>query len=481
MLSAITSGCDGGRERIAERDWSAQSTATSRPLPRQPFVDNPIAAFNGASTVDDDRRRHGVELRVQFGDLRPVGDDQRRRCVFERGDRRVDVLDFREPLAHVVGGDRVVSDDRGIALLEPFDHGNRPRVPDVIGPRLERESEHRNAFVGDVDVAVEQREQPRRLAVVDLSSRIQHQGFVPLLAGGSSDRSGVFRETAAAPAQTAAEEPRADPVIEPDGVGDLVGVDAVLLADISDIVNEADLGRKEAVVGVLDHLCLLDAGVDDWRAGLLNQGVEDIVEHLAGGLAIGSENDLVGIEKVVDGGSFAEELGVHRHMKVFAERLPRGGFEDRGQRLSRRRRDDRALGSDDVVTVFRLQGFAERFGGRLDDRGVDAAVLACGGRQREEREFGIEDGVVLGGRGEPVAAVGRQQVVESRFVDRRLTGVDRLNDLRVDVDVDDLVIQIGETGCDGGSDVAAPDNTDSHCLSTVCRCYSTFGLNTFEK
>ena len=51
---------------------------------------------------------------------------------------------------------------------------------------------------------------------------------------------------------------------------------------------------------------------------------------------------------------------------------------------------------------------------------------------------------------------------EPVFVDRGLAGVDRVDDLLVDVDVDDLVAEVGETRRDGRADVAAADDADVH-------------------
>ena len=79
----------------------------------------------------------------------------------------------------------------------------------------------------------------------------------------SDDRRHVFFETAPAEAHATPEEAFADPVVEPDGVGHLVGVDAVLLADVPEVIDEADLRREEGVVRVLDYLRLAEPRFDD--------------------------------------------------------------------------------------------------------------------------------------------------------------------------------------------------------------------------
>ena len=40
-------------------------------------------------------------------------------------------------------------------IQEAFDHRDRPRVPDVVGPRLERKAHDRDPLASDVDVVVE--------------------------------------------------------------------------------------------------------------------------------------------------------------------------------------------------------------------------------------------------------------------------------------------------------------------------------------
>jgi len=77
---------------------------------------------------------------------------------------------------------------------------------------------------------------------------------------------------------------------------------------------------------------------------------------------------------------------------------------------------------------------------------VDAAVLARGRGQGEEGDVRLPDSVVVRRGAKAVARVLVEQFVETRFVDRRLAGVDRRDDVLVDVDVDDVMTQIGEVG-----------------------------------
>jgi len=55
-------------------------------LPSQAFVDDAVAPIDRVAAVDDDRRRHRVELLVEGGDVLPIGYYQRRVCLRVRTD-----------------------------------------------------------------------------------------------------------------------------------------------------------------------------------------------------------------------------------------------------------------------------------------------------------------------------------------------------------------------------------------------------------
>ncbi len=279
----------------------------------------------------------------------------------------------------------------------------------------------------------------------------------------------IARETTTTKPHAAPEEPLADAVVETDRVRDLVGVDVELLADVPDVVDEADLACKERVVGVLDHLGSAGVGLDDRRVGRLDERVEDCLDIRERALVVGPEHDLVGVQEVVDGGPLAQELRVHTDAKPLAGGPVARGFQNGGDCVLGRAGYDRALDHDGVPVVFAGERLAELCRGRLHDRQVDAAVVVLRGRQTEEGYVGVEHGRVVGGRPEATgalgASVGGDELVEARLVDGRVAVVDRCDDLLVDIDVDDVVAEVSETGCDGGADVAASDDGETHLAS----------------
>ena len=199
--------------------------------PRQAFVRNAVRPLDDAATVDDDRLCHRVERLVECCKLVPVRDDDRAVGVAQRVGRAVRVGEVREPLAHRRSRDGIVRDDVRCPLLESLDDRDRPGVSDVVGPRLECEAEDGDALAGRVDVVVQQREESVGLAVVDRERGFEHLwGVVGRVCHGD-DRRHVLFETAPSKSHATPEEAFADPVVEADGLGDLVGVDTVLLAD----------------------------------------------------------------------------------------------------------------------------------------------------------------------------------------------------------------------------------------------------------
>ena len=56
-----------------------------------------------------------------------------------------------------------------------------------------------------------------------------------------------------------------DPAVQPDSACNIVDVGADFLAQIRDLVDECDLGRKKRIRGIFDHLRRLQRREDDRR------------------------------------------------------------------------------------------------------------------------------------------------------------------------------------------------------------------------
>ena len=377
-----------------------------------------------------------------FGGLVGVGAvvDRRQQGLRRRHRRRVEGADLRA------------------ALHESLDHRNGGRVAHVVRVALEGQAEYGDRLAGE---AVEGGFDLADHAVLDALVGRQH-GFDDLelhavLLGDLRHRPGVLREAGAAVAGAGVEELRTDAVVEPHAAGDDLDVGADPLAELRDLVDEGDLGRQEAVGGVLDHLGRLDIGDHERHTGGLERGVD--VEHdVDGALRARADDDAVGAEEVLDRRAFAQELGVrdHRELLLAARVLAHRALDH----LTGADRHGR-LRDDDLVAV---QVVADRLGDLADEGEVG---LAVGERRRAHRD---EDRARLadrrrevGGELEPPGAdVLLDDLLEPGLVDRNLPAHERLDLACILVHAGDRHAEIGQAGSRDQADVSTADDTDLH-------------------
>ena len=253
------------------------------------------------------------------------------------------------------------------------------------------------------------------------------------------------------------EELAADPAVEPDAAGDVVDVGADLLAEIGDLVDEGDLGREEAVGGVLDQLGGPDAGEDDRRLDQEERPVE-LAHHLAGPLAAGADHHPVRPHEINDRRAFAQELRVRGDVE-FGRRI---GRLDAARHLAAGAHRHRRLGDDDGIAGERL--------GDLLRRGEDVAeigmAVAAPARRADGDEYRIRPRRgrrQVGAEGEPAGPhVAVDQRLEPGLVDRHLAAPQPLDLGLVLVDAGDLDAELGEAGAGHQPDIAAADHHDAH-------------------
>ena len=101
------------------------------------------------------------------------------------------------------------------------------------------------------------------LKLVDLDHRVQELEVVAGVRSELLEGQRVLREAAAAVADTGAKEAGADPPVEADAFRDTHDVRAGRLADVGDLVDEADPRHQRGVCGELDHLGRGDVAADD--------------------------------------------------------------------------------------------------------------------------------------------------------------------------------------------------------------------------
>src|SRR5687767_7943290 len=114
-----------------------------------------------------------------------------------------------------------------------------------------------------MEVALELPDDLLALPLVHGHGRVEEGGFVLVLSGDRAQSGYVLGETRPAPADTRREEARAYALVEADAVGHLRDVRPDQLAEVGDLVDEADLGGQEGVGGVLDHLRARQVGGDE--------------------------------------------------------------------------------------------------------------------------------------------------------------------------------------------------------------------------
>ena len=261
------------------------------------------------------------------------------------------------------------------------------------------------------------------------------------------ERGHILPEAAAAPTDSRAQEVRAEPVVEADPAGHVHDVGADQLADVRNLVDEADPGGQERVRGELDHLGRGDVGRDEGR---LERAVE---RRDAGGVLglEGADHDPVGMLEVADGRALGEELGV-RDVADVAE----AAHVEVGAHLVARADRDGALHHQRQTLLELRQG--------VDDRpdGGEVGVAGVGRRRahRDEGELGAVQRLVDVEREREPLSVPGQEVLEARLVDRHPAGTQLLDPLRKDVAHHDVVAQVGETGTGDEADVAGAEDRD---------------------
>ena len=163
----------------------------------------------------------------------------------------------------------------------------------------------------------------RLAVVVDLDRRAHDPLIDAGLVGGLQQRQRVLGKAAAAIAGAGVQELGPDAIVEADPAGDVLDVGVDRLAQVGDLVDEADLDREEGVGGIFGELGGATAGDQDRRA-VEEQGPVDFAQHVLRAVVLGADDDPVGMLEVGDRRAFAQELGVGRDRDV-RSRPPRAG------------------------------------------------------------------------------------------------------------------------------------------------------------
>ena len=265
-------------------------------------------------------------------------------------------------------------------------------------------------------------------------------------------RQRVLWEARAAPADSRAKEVWAEPVVEADPLRDARHVGADELANVRDLVDEADSRDEEGVGGELDHLGGVHVCAHDRRVDLRMQRLDCVAVRLVER----PDHYAVRLHEVAHRGALRRELRI----RDVADRLETARVERSAHLLTRPDGDGR-LHDDRRARVV-----GELVHDRPHRREVGIAGVRRRRADRHVQEVGPLHGFPHVEREPDSLAVAREDVVEPRLVDRHLPVAQALDPLRQNVADDDLVTEIGEARAGDEADVTGPEDRDpSHAPS----------------
>src|SRR5262249_23767529 len=99
----------------------------------------------------------------------------------------------------------------------------------------------------------------------------------------------------------------ANPIVEPDAARNLLDIGANLLAQISNLVDEGDLGGKKGVGRIFDQFGGPAPSVDDRRL-IEVKGTVDFRHHLFRALVVSANDDPIRVLEITNRGALAQEF-----------------------------------------------------------------------------------------------------------------------------------------------------------------------------
>ena len=148
----------------------------------------------------------------------------------------------------------------------------------------------------------------KRCQALTSAAAREQTGVVPVVGGRRDELAEVLAEAGATPTGPCVEEAPSDAGIHPDGIGDVPCVRTDKLADVGDLVREADLQGEKGVGRVLDRFRGREAGAYERRPGsrpaafeaLIEDRSIHVLERLEGLGVVAAEHDAIRMEVVVD-------------------------------------------------------------------------------------------------------------------------------------------------------------------------------------
>ena len=425
--------------------------------------------------VEDHRVLQGLldGREVRAAEFLPLGDDDQRIGVGEGTHRALGVFQARvvaEDALRLVHGDRVVGGDGGAGSEEVGDQLTARRFAHVVGIGLEGEAPEREVPALEVvETALDLAAQDVFLGVVGFLDGGQHlEGDVGVVLGGLDQRLDVLGEAGAAVAAAGVEEVVADARVGADALADHLDVGTEHFGEVGEFVHEADARRQHGVGGILGEFGTLDVGDDQAFVVALEGGVEGA--HQVDGLVVlGADDDAVGAHEVVDGGAFLEEFGVGNDAVGDVDRTLREFVGDGSLDLGCGADGDRALVDDDLV-VGHPAADAARGGKHVLE--VGGAVFVGRGADGDELDGAVLHGFLdIGGEVQAAGGnVAADHVLQAGFEDRDAACFEDADLLGIDIETEDIIAHLGQTGAADQTDVTGADDGDFHVDFSLLSC-----------
>jgi len=331
---------------------------------------------------------------------------------------------------HVLHRDRVVAAHGRALVPQHLGDGQGGRLAHVVGAGLEGQPQQADRLAPQIAAKQLVHLEHRRLAleVIDLDHGFQELRVLAAHLSHVLERLDILGEAGAAVAHPGVQETGADALVEAHAARHFDHVRPQTLADVGDLVDEADLGRQEGVGGVLDHLRRAQVGDHDRGAQRQVKLGHRVRRHAI----LRAKHGAVRTHEVVDGRAFPQEFRAAHHGELDRARL--GLADDVGHPVAGADRHG-ALVDDDQRMIHDA---GNRLGGHAHVLQVGLAVDAFRRPHTDKDEFCVlERLLITGGKGQtPGADVALHHLLEARLVDRHDALLEAGDLLLVDVQGD---------------------------------------------
>jgi len=195
------------------------------------------------------------------------------------------------------------------------------------------------------------------------------------------------------------------------------------------------------------------------RNSCLGKRLVDAPHQPGSALAVGADDDAVGMEKLNDGRAFAQEFGVGDDIVAL------GGdaveVKHAANPLAGMDRDGTLFDNDFVA----VDGTGNLRDHSLDVREVGGAGIALGRADGDEDSLALLDGCCqIGGEGDTAPSMASEKLGQMALEDGHAAIAEGLHFGFVLVHAEDLVADLGKTDSSYESDVSGPDHTDGNWL-----------------